>query len=413
MLQLIRFLKGYLIIKVMGSSPERFMNLCSNHHIFLWDIKNYGDYYTMKIDLKEFYEIKSFSRKTGSKVVVTGRFGLPFLSVKMKRRIIFFIGIAGSFVFWMVMSLFVWTINIEGNYYITDDVFCDFLEQNGIHHGMRKKELNIEQLEKEIRNSFELVTWTSAKLDGSTLMIQIKENELQTEPKKEEENSSGTDLVASADGKVVSLITRAGVPLVKEGMEVKKGDVLVQGAVPIMAEDGSVRRYEFCEADADVFLECEKNIREELPAFYLYKDYTGRERSRNFVIFGERKINLGFYTKRFAEYDEVEEKKQMTLFGNNRIPIYYGKETRREYQGRIMNYSKEQVKEIFGNKIIKIMQTLEEKGVQIIEKNVTMKKSEKKWILQIQFLVVEQNGISRETSIQQVEQTVPADGVEQ
>ena len=86
MLQIIRFLKGYLSIKVWGFSTERFINLCGNHNILLWDIVNHGDYYTMCISLKGFYQLKSITRKTGTRVVVTSRYGLPFLTVKMKER---------------------------------------------------------------------------------------------------------------------------------------------------------------------------------------------------------------------------------------------------------------------------------------------------------------------------------------
>lgn len=86
MLQFIRFMKGYLLIRVCGNAPERFINLCSNHQIFLWDIQIHETYYTMKIGLSDFYRIKGFTRKTGTKVVVTERFGLPFLSVGMKKE---------------------------------------------------------------------------------------------------------------------------------------------------------------------------------------------------------------------------------------------------------------------------------------------------------------------------------------
>ena len=45
----------------------------------------------------------------------------------------------------------------------------------------------------------------------------------------------GTDLAAPKDGMVVSIVTRSGVPLVSAGMEVKKGDILVEGGVPILS----------------------------------------------------------------------------------------------------------------------------------------------------------------------------------
>ena len=77
MIQVIRYIKGYLAIRVWGFSPERFMNLCSNHNIFLWDIENHGEYYTMKISLKGFFKLKGITRKTGTRVAVTQRYGLP------------------------------------------------------------------------------------------------------------------------------------------------------------------------------------------------------------------------------------------------------------------------------------------------------------------------------------------------
>ena len=56
--------------------------------------------------------------------------------------------------FWLISSLFVWDIQVTGNYQVTDDVFYSFLEQEGIHTGMRRSELNIGELEKQIRRKF-------------------------------------------------------------------------------------------------------------------------------------------------------------------------------------------------------------------------------------------------------------------
>ena len=38
MIGIIRYLKGYVKIRVWGYSPERFMNLCTNRGIFLWGL---------------------------------------------------------------------------------------------------------------------------------------------------------------------------------------------------------------------------------------------------------------------------------------------------------------------------------------------------------------------------------------
>ena len=252
MIQIIRYIKGYLAIRVFGFSPERFMNLCSHHNIFLWDVENHGDYYAMKISLKGFYRLRGITRKTGTRVVITRRYGLPFLSTRLWRRRIFLLGLLGSLAFWVWMSRFIWAVEVEGNYFVTTDVFEDFLLHNGIEVGMKKDSVEIEKLEKAIRTQFDIVTWTSAQIDGTRLLIRVKENDLIMTENKEMGAlpGEGMDLVAGKEGEIVSIVTRSGVPKVTAGATVAKGDVLVEGGVPILNEDGTVSYPEGVDGDS-------------------------------------------------------------------------------------------------------------------------------------------------------------------
>lgn len=407
MIQVIRYFKGYLAIKVFGFSPERFMNLCSHHNIFLWDIENHGDYYTMKISLKGFYRLKGITRKTGTRVVITRRYGLPFLSVRMRRRRIFMLGLLGSLIFWIWMSGFIWAIEIEGNYYVTSDVFQDFLAENGFRAGMKKRDVEIETLEKAIRTQFDIVTWTSAQIDGTRLLIQVKENDLiKVEDKSggTVDNGEGMDLVAEKDGVIISIVTRKGVPKVTAGTEVKAGDILVEGGVPIYNDDGTVKRYDFCMADADIMLQCIYEMEEEVEEKYEQKQYTGREKKIPFVMFGTRKLKMPSMGKKYKQSDTVEEKTQLRLFENYYLPVYMGQDFVREYVTEEKNYTKDEVKKIFEDKIQKFIETLQEKGVQIIEKNVTINKTSGVWKMKVDFLAVEKTGITEKTQLVQIEE---------
>ncbi len=406
MLQLIRYLQGYLAIKVVGFSPERFMNLCSNHHLFLWDIVNHGDYYTMNISLKNFYKLKGFTRKTGTRVVITQRYGLPFLSVRMWRRKIFIAGLVGSLLFWLWMAGFIWAVEVEGNFFITTDMFQDFLVENGIRTGMNKKEVDIEKLEEAIRTKFDIVTWTSAKIEGTKLLIQVRENDLiQMEAGSADaaETEQGMDLTANKDGVVVSMVTRSGVPLVHIGDEVKKGDILVEGAVPIYQDDGTVKRYEYCVADADIMLQCVYSLKEEIMEKHEEKHFTGKEKKQFFIIFGTKEIKMPLLGKKFDQCDMIEEKKQLKIFRNYYLPVYIGSNQYREYKVEEQIYTKEQVKVLFEEKLQKFIETLQEKGVQIVEKNVTIKKASGKWKMNADFLAQELTGQNTKTGIMQIE----------
>ncbi len=408
MLQVIRYLQGYLTIKVWGFSPERFMNLCSNHKIFLWNIRNHGDYYTMNIRLKNFYRLKGFTRKTGTRVVITGRYGLPFLSVRAWKRKIFLLGLFGSLCFWIWMSGFIWAIEVNGNYYVTTDVFQDFLKGNEIQTGMKKKNVDIEKLEEAIRTHFDIVTWTSAQIDGTRLLIQVKENDLIIAEKgetKEAQVEAGVDLVADKDGTIVSIVTRTGVPKVSAGTQIKRGDILVEGGVPIYNDDSTVKRYDFCNADADIILRCVYSFEEQIAEKYEKKIYTGREREVPFFLIGTKKFKIQVPGNTYENSDLIEEKRQLKLFDNYYLPVYIGENLVREYKIEEKIYTKEEVKMLFEERLQKFIQTLQEKGVQIIEKNVTINKTSGVWKMKVDFLAEEKTGTAKRTTLMQIEES--------
>ena len=332
----------------------------------------------------------------------------PFFSVRMWKRRIFLAGLLGSLAFWIWMSGFIWAVEIDGNYFVTTDVFQDFLDANGVRTGVKKGQIDIETLEESIREHFDIVTWTSARIDGTRLLIQVKENDLikidggkkETEVKEED---IGMDLVAQKDGVIVSMVTRSGVPLVKTGAEIKKGDVLVEGGVPIYNDDGTIKRYDYCAADADIMLQCIYSLTEEIDEKHEEKKYTGKEKKQPFLIIGTRKISLPLLGRKFEKYDVIEEKQQLKIFKNYYLPVYIGSYLVREYEVEEEIYTKEQVKELFESKIQKFIETLQEKGVQIIEKNVTIKRAFGTWKMDADFLAVEKTGISQKTQIIQIE----------
>ena len=60
-------LKGYLKIRIIGYSPERFLNLCKNKEIRIWDLEAKGNDYEMLISVKDFLKLKPLLKKTQTK----------------------------------------------------------------------------------------------------------------------------------------------------------------------------------------------------------------------------------------------------------------------------------------------------------------------------------------------------------
>ena len=410
MVALLKYIRGYVRIRVWGASPERFMNLCSNREILLWDIVKDGDIYTMCISLKAFYQLKPIARKTGTRVVIIQRVGLPFFVPVILGRKVFCLGLFVTVAFWMVSSLFVWDIQCNGNYQITDDVILSFLKSNYVCVGMKKSELDIEELEKAIRKEFNVVTWTSVKLDGTKLIVDIKENDVALEPVIIEDEG-GKDLISQYDGTIVSMIVRRGVPKVAIGDAVTKDTVLVEGKVPIYNEDATVREYQYVTSDADIYIRHEMTHQETLPFVHIKKEYTGRQKTRYFVRFGDQELKLT-EEKPFLVYDSIIREMTPIVFEKLSIPVLWGSITYREYQNVEYKYTNTQAKELLIQKINKFFSDLEEKGVHIIEKDVRIDNDSEQWILSANLTVEELAGEKVDTVMEENQPVAEADAVE-
>ena len=229
----IRYLRGYVKIRIQGFSPERFLNMCSYHQIFIWGLSPDGNGYEMFLSITDFRRLKPLVKKTHTKLTVTGRYGFPFFLFRYRKRKLFFAGLFLCIVLLRIYSLFIWDIHFEGNEKWPDETLTEYLYSVGVAPLMLKSEVDCPGIVKNIRKEYNDIVWVSASLDGNRLKIQIKENEdiLDEDQENGEEEVSGeerpTDLIASSDGVVTSIVTRSGVPQVHVGDQVKKGDILV------------------------------------------------------------------------------------------------------------------------------------------------------------------------------------------
>ncbi len=414
MIRFLKYMKGYLRVRVWGFSPERFMNLCSNKGILLWDIVREGDVYYMNITLKGFWEIRPIAKKTGTRVAILERYGLPFFLPRLLKRKMFVLGLVLAVVFWTVSSFFIWDINLNGNYQITDDVLQDFLKGNQVRIGMRRDDLDIQELEKQIRRQFPQITWASVRLDGTKLLIDIKENDAPIATREHAvdekhsmggaQDATGTDLVAEYNGRVVSIIVRSGVPKVAIGDTVEKGTVMVEGKVPVYNEDATVREYSYVDADADIVLEHASEFTASLPFDHTEKRYTGREKSSHYIKLGDRSWALP-ENRPFLVYDSVIKESRPLMLERLSVPAFWGTVTYREYQNVEYKYTAEEAKVHLNQKLMDFLAELEEKGVQIIEKDVKIETGNDVWVLKGQFLVQEPVGASVRTERIEVEKT--------
>lgn len=405
MINIINWLKGYLRIRVSGTTVERFMNLCGYKNILLWDVCRKDDCYEMYISLPAFKSLRSIVKKTRVKVAILQRIGLPFLASELNKRKIFLFGCILAVFFWFISGYFVWNININGNYLITTEQIQDFLNEQEIYIGKQKKLINIEKLEKDLRITFPQVTWVSGKIEGTSLFLDIKEAENSNFQEIIEEGIQ-YDLVAHVDGVIDSIIVRKGQPKVKPEDKVMKDMVLVEGRVPVMGDDGTVREELYIKSDADIYIKYNFEYKDSINEKYINKEYTGRTTTMPYIRFGEKEISIN-HKNDYLYSDIVIKDGTFKLLGELNIPIRWGKFEHREYLNLEAFYTKEEATDILEQKFMKFLTTLSEKGVQIIEKDVTINKSSDKWILEGTLILSEPV-----TALKKVENTTPEEIVE-
>lgn len=366
---LLKFLKGYVVIRLSGYSPERFLNLCSHHHIILWGLRSVGTEYEMCISISGFRKLRPLVHKTRTKVVILERHGLPFMLYRYRNRKLFAGGALLGTVLLYVLSLFIWNIHVEGNYSLSDEVILDYLESVQITHGMAKREIHGEEIEAGLREHFPEITWTSAEVKGTRLIIHIQENE--DAASEEIPDEKPADLKASSSGTIVAMIVRSGTPAVFEGMEVKKGDMLVESRVDIFDDAGEIMNTYYVHADADVTIQRTEHYDVSFDMKYEKKNYTGRKRPSFYLIFGKKRFDIRFWHRDvYEQSDSIASELPLKITENFYLPVILGKNTEQEYVLTEEIYTKEEAQARAKEEWALFLEKLRIKGLQIIENNV-------------------------------------------
>ena len=86
-------LRGYVRIQIRGKDCERLIHPMVEGGFSIWDIRTGKDgKLELFILIKDFFRLRPLLKRTGCRVHVLERFGLPFFMDKIGRRKVFFGG---------------------------------------------------------------------------------------------------------------------------------------------------------------------------------------------------------------------------------------------------------------------------------------------------------------------------------
>ena len=370
----ILWFRGYTVLEIESLCAERFFNLCANRGIRIHKLYPEKDKCIFATSIDDYYKLRPIAKKTKPHIKIRKKTGLPFVTGRVLKHQFFIAGIILFAVVIMILGRFVWNIRIDGNYMNSDDTMYRYLKENGITYGTRISAIDCEQLEAQIRRDFDNIIWVSVAVHGTSLDVDVRENQDETDYGRVTESMIKTpsDIVSLYDGVVYSVVARNGTPTVKKADVVKKGDVLISGTFVTLDESYQPIKEEYVYADGDVSLLVEFTYSDVLDRGYIKKEYTGH----SYKSVGIRAFNFtvpfNMYHEKYELCETVTSSSNFCLYQDFYLPFGADTTVHREYTLNDSFYTDEEMENILEQNFAYYLQKIEEKGIQIIENNVTI-----------------------------------------
>ncbi len=252
-LKLVRFFLGYVSFSASGGFTERFINLCRRNNIILWNLRCRESVITACTDCRGYKKIRTAARKSGMRVRMRGKHGLPFFIERHSRRIGLVIGACFCIATVIILSTRIWSIDVVGNKRIPAETITGVFEELGVRKGVSASKIDIGRTEIEALKRLSGLSWLNINISGSSARIEVRETV--ESPYIDEDKSTPTDIVAARDGQIVILRPFNGTQEQKIGAPVLKGDLLISGI-----EENGDRTVNFCRASGYVVARTNRQI---------------------------------------------------------------------------------------------------------------------------------------------------------
>ncbi len=236
----VRFLLGYVSFTATGGFPERFLNLCRLNKIMLWDLKSCNGVVFARTDGQSYKKIRSAARKSGMRVRIKRKHGLPFFFENHKRRVGIVAGMFICIAVLLILSTRIWSVDVIGNVKVPSEKITAVFEELGVKKGASSSRIDIKSTELAALQKLGELSWVNINFSGSKAVIEVREA---VESPKIEEDGVPADIVAARDGIITVIRPFDGTAEQEAGNAVAKGDLLISG----IKENGDLT-VSFCKA---------------------------------------------------------------------------------------------------------------------------------------------------------------------
>ena len=255
-IQLLRLLKGYVFFSAEGGFPERFINLCNNNNIYLWDVKNDGVKVKACTTTTDFKRINLSAENSGMEIKDANEKGLKSFVIRYKYRLGLCLGAFLAIFVVAFLSGYIWEVEIVSNGGVNVEAFTESLAESGVKKGARRSEIDVLKVQEEMMCKHNELLWLSVNIFGSKAQVEIS---LVSKKQDDVDEKTPSNIVAKKDGLITLVKGYYGVNSVKEGDNVVKGTLLISG-VGAYADGSSY----FTRAKGEVYAKTENECYEKI-----------------------------------------------------------------------------------------------------------------------------------------------------
>ena len=348
---LIKYILGYINIKIEGYFVEKFINKCINENIFFWNVKREKSTIVyINTGIKDFKRLCRIAKECKCKILIKEKKGLPFILNRYRKRKVFAFFVVLIAISLIVTSKFVWNIRVEGNDKINQSEIVSMLEQKGLKVGTLKSRVNSQEIINEIRLERADIAWIGISIEGTNAIVKIVEAEAKPEIINEEDYCN---IIATKDAQIVKISAQNGIPVVKQDDVVTKGDILIAGWI-----DGKYTGTRYVHAEGEVKAKVWYTEKEKVALNQVIEEKTENTEEKYKIKINNFTINLFKTLSKFEKYDTIETCNSVKIFSNFYLPIELVKITNSEIVEKQITYGTEEAKQL---SVQKACEKIEEK----------------------------------------------------
>ena len=333
------YIIGYIRISIEGYYIERFINICRNNKIAIWNLKRDKNVkLELNVGIKELKRVAKIAKKTKCKMRITKKKGLPFLFNRYKKRKLFFAFLIAIIIILAISSNFIWNIQIvEEDKDTMENLYQDVID-SGLTIGTMKSKINTKDIINKVRLKRDDIAWMGIELKGTNAIVKVVKATAKPDIIDDEDYCN---IVSDKQGIITKISAQNGTIAVKVGDTVNVGTTLINGWM-----EGKYTGIRYVHAKGEIQAKVWHTKSKKIPYNTTERTETGKIENKYKIKINNFEINLSKRLSKFEIYDTIVMENKFKIFSDFYLPISLIKTTNKEVKEEQKKYEIEEAKNL-------------------------------------------------------------------